>query len=129
LTASDGPDGYMPSAPDAGHDLGTLAPTGALASFPYTPEASMAAFKHFYRDLGDRLWGPYGPLDAYNLDQDWWSPIYMGLNQAPITVMVENYRTGLIWKLFHANPEIQAMVTKLGATTENLRAQQSQAAH
>ena len=127
LTASDGPDGYMPSAPDAGHDLGTLAPTGALASFPYTPEASMAAFKHFYRDLGDRLWGVYGPLDAYNLDHDWWSPIYMGLNQAPITVMVENYRTGLIWKLFHSNPEIQAMLKKVNATTENLRAHQSQA--
>lgn len=129
LTASDGPDGYMPSAPDAEHDVGTLAPTGALASFPYTPEASMAAFKHFYRDLGDRLWGVYGPLDAYNLDHDWWSPIYMGLNQAPITVMVENYRTGLVWNLFHSNPEIETMLKKLSATTENLRAQQSQAAH
>ena len=127
LTASDGPQGYMPSAPDAEHDVGTLAPTGALASFPYTPEASMAAFKHFYRDLGDKLWGVYGPLDAYNLDADWWSPIYMGLNQAPITVMVENQRTGLIWKLFNSNPEIQTMLKKLNATTENLRAHQTKA--
>ena len=129
LTASDGPKGYMPGAPDAEHDLGTLAPTGALASFPYTPEASMAAFKHFYRDLGDKLWGVYGPLDAYNLDDDWWSPIYMGLNQAPITVMIENQRTGLVWKLFNSNPEIQTMLKKLNATTENLRAHQSQTAH
>jgi len=125
LTASDGPDGYMPEAPDAEHDLGTLAPTGALASFPYTPEASMAAFKHFYRDLGDKLWGVYGPLDAYNLDHDWWSPIYMGLNQAPITVMIENQRTGLIWKLFNSNPEIQAMLKKLNATTAELKARQT----
>ena len=122
LTASDGPHGYMPAAPDAEHDVGTIAPTGALASFPYLPDASMAAFKHFYRDLGDKLWGVYGPLDAYNLDADWWSPIYMGLNQAPITVMIENQRTGLIWKLFNSNPEIQTMLKKLDATTENLRA-------
>ena len=82
----------------------------------------MAVFKHFYRDLGDRLWGIYGPIDAYNLDDDWWSPIYMGLNQAPTTVMVENYRTGLMWKLFHANPEILIMLKKLDATTADLRA-------
>jgi hypothetical protein len=129
MTASDGPTGYMPEAPDAEHDLGTLAPTGALASFPYLPDASMAAFKHFYRDLGDKLWGVYGPLDAYNLDDDWWSPIYMGLNQAPITVMIENHRTGLIWKLFNSNPEIQTMLKKLDATTENLRTHKSQAAN
>jgi exo beta-1,2-glucooligosaccharide sophorohydrolase (non-reducing end) len=84
----------------------------------------MAAFKHFYRDLGDRLWGIYGPIDAYNLDDDWWSLIYMGLNQAPMTVMVENYRTGLVWKLFHSNSEIQTMLKKLDATTADLRARE-----
>ncbi len=113
LTASDGPDGYVPHAPDAEHDFGTLTPTGALASFPYTPEASMAAFKHYYRDLGGQLWGIYGPRDAFNPGQDWISPIYMGLNQAPIAVMVENYRTGLVWKNFMANPEIGEMLQKL----------------
>ena len=129
LTASDGPRGYVPEAPDLQDDQGTLAPTGALASFPYTPDASMAAFKHFYRDLGDRAWGIYGPIDAYNLDNDWWSPIYMGLNQAPITVMVENYRTGLLWKLFQSNPEIQSMLKKLDATTADLRAHQQKPAN
>jgi exo beta-1,2-glucooligosaccharide sophorohydrolase (non-reducing end) len=117
LTASDGPAGYVPHAPDAGSDKGTLTPTGALASFPYTPEASMAAFKHYYRDLGDQLWDIYGPRDAYNPGQDWISPIYMGLNQAPITVMIENYRTGLVWKNFMANPEIGEMLRKLDAVT------------
>jgi hypothetical protein len=129
LTASDGPYGYLPAAPDAEHDAGTLAPTGALASFPYTPEASMAAYKHFYRDLGDKLWGVYGPLDAYNLDADWWSPIYMGLNQAPITVMIENQRTGLIWKLFNSNPEIQTMLKKLNDTTAELKARRTKASN
>ncbi len=113
LTASDGAQGYVAHAPDAADDDGTMTPTGALASFPYTPKASMAALKYFYRDLGDRLWGIYGPRDAFNLDQNWFAPIYMGLNQAPITVMIENYRTGLIWKLFMSNPEIQSAVKRI----------------
>jgi hypothetical protein len=96
-----------------------MTPTGALASFPYIPEASMAALKHFYRDLGDRLWGIYGPRDAFNLDHDWFAPIYMGLNQAPITVIVENYRTGLLWKLFMSNPEISPMLKRIGFTPDS----------
>jgi hypothetical protein len=115
LTASDGPRGYAPQAPDLRDDVGNITPTGALASFPYTPEASMAALKHYYRDLGDRVWGVYGPRDAFNPDHDWYSPIYMGLNQAPITVMIENYRTGLLWKLFMANPEMQPMLDRIAA--------------
>jgi len=117
LTASDGPEGYVPHAPDANSDRGTLTPTGALASFPYTPEASMAAFKHYYRDLGAQLWDIYGPRDAYNPGQNWISPIYMGLNQAPIAVMIENGRTGLVWKNFMENPEVGVMLQKLDAVT------------
>jgi hypothetical protein len=117
LTASDGPEGYVPHAPDHANDRGTLTPTGALASFPYTPEASMAAFKHYYRDLGGQLWDIYGPRDAFDPGHNWISLIYMGLNQAPITVMIENYRTGLVWKNFMANPEIGAMLHKLDAVT------------
>ena len=113
LTASDGPYGYAAHAPDAADDLGTITPTGALTSFPYTPQASMSAFKHYYRDLGGQLWGIYGPRDAFNPSQNWVSPIYMGLNQAPIVVMVENGRSGLVWKNFMANPEIGAMLKKL----------------
>jgi hypothetical protein len=117
LTASDGPEGYVPHAPDATYDRGTLTPTGALASFPYTPEASMAALKHYYRDLGAELWDIYGPRDAFDPGHNWVSPIYMGLNQAPITVMVENYRTGLVWKNFMSNLEIADMLRKLNDLT------------
>jgi exo beta-1,2-glucooligosaccharide sophorohydrolase (non-reducing end) len=117
LSASDGPEGYVPHAPDENSDRGTLTPTGALASFPYTPEASMAALKHYYRDLGGQLWDIYGPRDAYSPTYNWISPIYMGLNQAPIVDMVENYRTGLVWKSFMANPEIGEMLKKLDAVT------------
>ncbi len=119
LTASDDQLGYLAHSPDLANDDGTITPTGALSSFPYTPEASMAALKFFYRELGDRLWGIYGPHDAFNLTRNWFSPVYMGLDQAPIVVMVENYRTGLIWKLFMSNPEIQPMLDKIGFKKDN----------
>jgi hypothetical protein len=117
LTASDGPDGYGTFAPDAMNDHGTITPTGALASFPYTPQESMVVFKHLYRDMGAQLWDIYGPRDAYNPTGGWVSPIYMGLDQAPITVMIENYRTGLVWKTFMANPEIGEMLKTLDTAT------------
>lgn len=113
LTASFGFNGYTTPAPDQWNDEGTITLTGALASFPYTPEASMAAFKHFYRDLGAELWGIYGPRDNYNPGQHWLAYHYMGLNQAPIVAMVENHRTGLLWRSFMSNPEIGEMLKKL----------------
>jgi exo beta-1,2-glucooligosaccharide sophorohydrolase (non-reducing end) len=122
LTASDDQLGYLAHAPNPTSDDGTITPTGALASFPYTPEQSMAALKHFYRDLGASLWGVYGPRDAFNLSRNWVSPVYMGLDQAPIVVMVENYRTGLIWKLFMSNPEIAPALDKIGFQPDSQRA-------
>ena len=117
LTASYGFDGYSTPAPDATNDEGTLTLTGALASFPYTPKASMAALKHYYRDLGAELWGIYGPRDNYNPSQHWVAPHYMGLNQGPIVAMVENYRSGLPWRAFMSNPEIGAMLKRLEQST------------
>jgi exo beta-1,2-glucooligosaccharide sophorohydrolase (non-reducing end) len=115
LTASFGFNGYSTPAPDTASDEGTITLTGALSSFPYTPEASMAAFKHYYRDLGAELWGIYGPRDNYNPTQHWVSFHSMGLNQAPIVAMVENYRSGLLWKTFMSNPEIPVMLQRLEA--------------
>ena len=89
----------------------------ALAS---APAASLAALKHFYRDLGSQLWDIYGPRDAYNPGLGWISNIYMGLNQAPITVMIENARTGVVWKAFMSNPEIGTMLEKLAAATKKV---------
>jgi hypothetical protein len=95
-------------------DNGTITCTAALASFPYTPLESMKALKHFYRDLGEKLWGNYGFRDGFNLSEDWFEDVYMGLNQAPIVVMIENYRSGLIWKLFMSNAEIKPALDGIG---------------
>jgi hypothetical protein len=118
ITAVDGPAGYVPYEPNPANnyelDDGTLAPTGAISSMPYLPEASMRALKHFYRDEGAELWGPFGFRDAFNQQQDWVANINMGLNQAPMVVMIENYRTGLIWKTFMKNPEIRPALERIG---------------
>jgi len=116
LTAVDGPTGYVPYEPNPSLDEGTIAPTGAISSFPYTPKLSLEALHHFYRDLGRSLWGIYGFRDAFNLKENWFSGIYMGLNQAPMVVMIENYRTRLIWKKFMANPEIERTVERIHLT-------------
>jgi hypothetical protein len=114
LTASDGPEHYSANEPNERGDEGKMTPTGALASFPYTPEASMRALKNYYRNYGKYLYGYYGFRDAINLDINWCSPIYMGLNQAPIVVMIENYRSKLLWDLFMSNPEVERAREALG---------------
>lgn len=115
LTASDFTWNYQAQEPVLRLDNGTIAPTGALASFPYTPEASLKALKNYYRTYGSFLWGEYGFRDAFNLSVNWCSPLFMGLNQAPITVMIENYRSGLLWNLFMSHPDVQKGLDKLRA--------------
>jgi hypothetical protein len=111
LTASDNFEGYNAHAPN--NDLGVITPTAALSSFPYTPEYSMQALKHFYYDLGDRIWGDYGFVDSFSESRDWYAKSYLAIDQGPIIVMIENYRTGLIWNLFMSCPEIQKGLKKL----------------
>lgn len=115
LTASDQHDGY--SAREPTNDNGTIAPTAALSSFPYTPEESMQALRYFYYIVGDRLWGNYGFYDAYNVNEGWWASSTLAIDQGPIIVMIENHRTGLLWDLFMSAPEIQAGLTKLEIST------------
>jgi hypothetical protein len=100
--------------PQPRDDNGTICCSAALGCFPYTPRESMAALKHFYRDLGSKTWGIYGFHDGFNETENWFEAVWMGLNQAVITVMIENYRTGLIWKNFMANPEIKPALATIG---------------
>lgn len=113
LTASDNPWGYAAHEPSV-NDNGTIAPTAALSSMPYTPFESIATLKHFYRRYFNQLWGTYGFKDAFNLSQNWFANSYIAIDQGPIIVMIENYRTGLLWNLFMSNPEIQAAIDSIG---------------
>jgi len=117
LTASFDHTGYLPHEPSAWGDNGTITPTGALASFPYTPAESLAALKNFYYNHGAKMWGILGFRDAYNPTVNFVSNIFMGLNQAPITVMIENHRSGLVWERFMANPEMAVMLERIGFKT------------
>ena len=119
LTAVDGPDDRYHEYKPFAEDDGTIAPTGAISSYAYTPEASMAALKHWYRDLGAQVWDIYGFRDSFNEQQNWYSGITMGLNQAPQTVMIENGRTGLIWKMFMSSPEIRPMQKAIGLAADH----------
>ncbi len=112
LTACDTYDGYNAFSPT--NDFGTIAPTAALSAMPYTPEYSMKALKHFYYDLGDKIWGEYGFKDAFNKSKSWVANSYLAIDEGPIVVMIENYRSGLLWRLFMSCPEIQNGLQKLG---------------
>jgi len=105
LTAGDSYKGYVAHCPEV--DLGVIQPTAALSSFPYTPVYSMQALKHFYYDLGDKIWGPFGFSDGFSETQNWYAKTHLTIDEGPIVVMIENYRSGLIWKLFTAIPEIK----------------------
>jgi hypothetical protein len=112
LTASDIPNGYTASSPT--NDVGVIAPTAALSSFPYTPTESMKALKYFYYTLGDKLWGEYGFKDAFSLKDTWFAGSYLAIDQGPLMVMIENYRSGLLWNLFTSCPEVKNGMRQLG---------------
>ena len=75
---------------------------------PYTPTESMTALKFFYYKLGDKIWGEYGFKDAFSLDTPWFADSYLAIDQGPIIIMIENYRTQQPWNLFMSNPEVKA---------------------
>ncbi len=115
LTSSYAVTGYSGHRPE--NDEGTIAPTAALASFPYEPEKCMAALRFFYEQQGDKLFGEYGFYDAFNLDRDWFPRRYLAIDQGPVVVMIENYRSGLLWNLFMSCPEVRSGLAKVGMTS------------
>ncbi|PZO86493.1 MAG: beta-glucosidase [Micavibrio aeruginosavorus] len=123
LTASDTPGGYNVHAPVKGKlglDNGTITPTAALSSFPYTPIHSMEALRHFYEDRGDDLWTEYGFVDAFNPSQNWVAPSHLAIDQGPIVAMIENHRSGLLWNLFMSCPEVKFGLNRLGFESPHL---------
>ncbi len=118
LTASDIKDGYTASSPD--NDQGYIAPTAAVSSIAYTPTESMAAIRFFYYKLGDKMWGDYGFKDSFSLTEPWFADSYLAIDQGPQIVMIENYRTKLIWNLFMSTPEVKTGMRSLGFSSPSL---------
>ena len=121
LTASYSVKGYSGHAPGVKSDLGVISPTAALSSMPYTPKYSLAALKYWYKEKGDKLFGKYGFYDAFSETANWYPNHYLAIDQGPIVVMMENYRSGLLWKLFMSCPEIQSGLRKLGFESPYLK--------
>lgn len=118
LTASDQQDGYAAREPT--NDNGTIAPTAALSSMPYTPTESMRAMRFFYYKLGPAVWKEQGFVDAFNLTNQWYANSYLAIDQGPIIVMIENQRTGLLWNLFMSCPEVKKGMKGLGFSSPKL---------
>jgi hypothetical protein len=118
LTSSDTDQGYRALHP--GNDLGFIAPNAAIASLPYVPNAVMKALNYFNGPLRQRIWGECGFTSSFSESKDWYSRDYIGVDQGPIVVMIENYRTGLLWRLFMSCPEIRAGLVKLDFRSPHL---------
>lgn len=118
LTASDDPDGYSAHAPD--NDNGTISPTAALSSLPYAPAEVVQSLRGFLRRYGDKVWQRYGFVDGFNEGRNWFADTFLAIDQGPIVVMMENHRTGLLWKLFMSVPEVQTGLRRLGFSSPYL---------
>jgi hypothetical protein len=111
LTASDNPWGYNAHSPT--NDLGVISPTAALSAFPFTPEESTKALEFFYYTMGDLLWKKYGFVDAFCVGEVWAASSFLAIDQGPIVVMMENYRTQLLWNLFTADSDVKSGMKQL----------------
>jgi len=121
LTASysrneDGSLGYSAHSPS--NDLGIISPTAALSSMPYAPAQSMKALRSFYENR-EKLLGPAGFYDAFASDLSWVAEAYLAIDQGPEIIMIENYRSGLLWNLFMENQQVQEGLDKLGFSYQN----------
>lgn len=129
VTASDGPTdkfnfddkefyGYAgrgTSGPDYNYfDDGTIAPYGPLSSLPFAPEIVLPTIKSMIERNGDKIWGKYGFYDAFNHTANWVNDDFVGIAQGPMLIMIENFRTGLVWNHVMNDPIIQKGLNKLG---------------
>ena len=112
--------GYNQHTPD--YDLGVIAPTAALSSFPYTPDYSMDVLRTFLGRLRTRLWTPRGLRDAFCETRNWYASSSLAIDQGPIVVMIENHRSALLWNLFMSCPETAQGLRRLGFSSDRLPA-------
>ncbi len=94
-------------------DDGTIAPTAAAGSLPFAPEICIPALKAMRRKYGGGLWTHYGFVDAFNptyrtpaTPGGWFDQDYLGIDQGPIVLMIENLRNEFVWNVMKKNPYI-----------------------
>lgn len=108
ITASDVPGGYAAhGAPPEQNDDGTIVPTAPISSIPFAPEVVIPVIKNMWNNYRPQLWTKYGFRDAFNLNVNWWGPDVIGIDQGPIIIMIENYRTQSVWNRFMKNADVQ----------------------
>ena len=114
LSACLGPGGYRGygAKPGTAFNDGTIPPSGIAGSMPFDPIASLNGLKRLYIDHKDFLYGKYGFKDAFNLDKNWWAEEYLGIDVGITVLMIENYRSSLVWDKFMSMPEIKNWITK-----------------
>jgi hypothetical protein len=114
--------GHQPRGEKADEPAGgTLAPYGAAMALPFLKQDAMAALRHIrYLQIDGRpIWrdldqGGYGLPDAFNIDENWISDQVFGIAHGPMVLMIENARTGLVWKLFMSSEHVQAGIHRAG---------------
>jgi len=115
ITASDSPTGYSArGAPPNEGDDGTLVPTAPVSSIPFAPNEVMPAIRNMWNTYRSQLWTSYGFRDAFNIGKNWWDSDIIGIDQGPMIIMIENYRTGSVWKRFMKNADVQRGLQKAG---------------
>ena len=114
MTASYSVKGYHAHTASEENDMGVISPTASLSSIAYTPEYSLEVLRNLYQNKRDKVWGKYGFYDAFSDTEGWYPQQYLAIDQGPLAVMMENYRSGLLWKLFMSHPDIQNGLKKLG---------------
>ena len=92
----------------------TLAPYGPMSSLPFAPEIVLPTMKSINAKYGKELWGKYGYYDSFNPTINWVNNDFIGIDQGPMLIMIENFRTGLVWDYVMKDPIIQTGLTKLG---------------
>jgi hypothetical protein len=129
ISASDGPGesynfddrkflGYAgrgTSGPDLNYfDDGTITPYAAISSIVFAPEVVLPTIKNFNEKYGKGLWNKYGYLDSFNPTLNWFNKEYIGIDQGPLLLMIENFRSGLVWNYVMKDKIIQDGLKRLG---------------
>lgn len=114
ISASDGPRAYSGYGAVYGMHDGTIPPYSLCAAVPFVPDIAIPAMRKLLSAYGTKVWGKYGFVSAFNLDQDWFATEHIGIDEGIILLMIENYRTGFVWKKFMSNPYIQTGMKKTG---------------